>query len=102
MHRMLRRSLTLVIFFFVASLICSAQTELLPETNRALAKIAPPSAGAATAGKFSIPRFIRYTGTARDAEAQARTYVTGVTFAIYAGQEGGAPLWQETQNVKPD
>jgi hypothetical protein len=25
--------------------------------------------------------------------------VTGITFALYAEQTGGAPLWQETQNL---
>ncbi len=32
----------------------------------------------------------------------ASTTPVGVTFAIYKQQDGGAPVWQETQNVTPD
>jgi hypothetical protein len=28
--------------------------------------------------------------------------LVGVTFLLYCEQEGGAPLWMETQNVQPD
>jgi hypothetical protein len=47
-------------------------------------------------------RLIRFTGRALDAEEQPVTGVAGVTFAIYAEQSGGAPLWQETQTLATD
>jgi hypothetical protein len=30
------------------------------------------------------------------------TGITGITFLLYKDQDGGAPLWMETQNVQPD
>ncbi len=51
----------------------------------------------------AVPSLINYGGTIRDAGGNAAAAVAsrtlGVTFAIYKQQEGGAPLWQETQNV---
>ena len=44
-------------------------------------------------------RLIRFNGRALDAAGQPVVGVAGVTFAIYEEQNGGAPLWQETQNL---
>ena len=46
-----------------------------------------------------VPRVIKFSGVLRDQAGQAKTGVAGVTFAIYAEEEGGTPLWIETQNV---
>jgi len=37
------------------------------------------------------------SGTAKDPGGNPVTGVTGITFALYAEQTGGAPLWSETQ-----
>lgn len=52
----------------------------------------------------SVPNLIRYTGTLKDAQHVTLPPATpvGVTFAIYKQQDGGAPIWQETQNVTFD
>ena len=52
----------------------------------------------------SVPNLIRYNGTLKDTPGTASIpfVAVGVTFAIYRQQEGGAPLWLETQNVAPD
>src|ERR1039457_5513576 len=52
----------------------------------------------------SVPNLIRYSGTLKDAQGAAvsSTAPVGVTFAIYNQQDGGAAVWQETQNVTPD
>jgi len=47
-------------------------------------------------------RLIRFGGHALDAAGEPVTGVAGVTFAIYAEQSGGAPLWQETQTLATD
>jgi len=49
----------------------------------------------------SVPNLIRYSGTLKNVQgtASVRPATVGVTFAIYKEQEGGAPIWQETQNV---
>lgn len=87
----------------IAALLCccacaAAQSPVpAPDLPMPATKIAP-----AEAPKISIPRLVRYTAVARDVDGKPRTTTTGVTFAIYEQQQGGAPLWQETQNVQPD
>jgi len=51
----------------------------------------------------AVPNLIRYSGSLRDAQgAPLISSTAGVTFAIYGQQEGGAPIWMETQNVNTD
>ena len=53
------------------------------------------------ASTMAVPNLIRYSGTLKDAQgaASAPSSTVGVTFAIYKQQDGGAAVWQETQNV---
>ncbi len=55
-----------------------------------------------SAPNTAVPRLIKYSGMLKDGKGDAKTGVEGVTFAIYADQEGGAALWMETQNVTFD
>jgi hypothetical protein len=51
----------------------------------------------------SFPNLVRYEGTLHSSRGATTASTTvGVTFAIYKQQEGGAPVWMETQNVTPD
>jgi hypothetical protein len=59
---------------------------------------APNGATAAASG----PNLIKYSGVLRDGSGAAITSLSGVTFLIYQDEQGGAPLWMETQNVQPD
>jgi len=54
------------------------------------------------AQEASVPRVIQFSGVLRDSVGQALTGVQGVSFALYRDQEGGSPLWIETQNVAAD
>src|ERR1700688_4177842 len=49
-----------------------------------------------------VPRLVKFAGTLTDEHGKPRTGAVGVTFALYKGQEGGAALWVETQNVELD
>ena len=52
---------------------------------------------------LSVPTLIRYSGALKDPQGATLSSATsGVTFAIYKQQEGGAPVWMETQNVTSD
>src|SRR5579871_2256998 len=69
----------------------------------ALMTVAPLTAQQSNAdGSISIPHMIRFTGVLKDTEGKAAQGTVGVTFAFYKDQQGGAPLWMETQNVMPD
>jgi hypothetical protein len=52
----------------------------------------------------AVPNLVRYSGTLKDAQDRMSAPATtvGVTFAIYNQQDGGAAMWQETQNVSID
>ncbi len=43
----------------------------------------------------AVPNLIRYSWVLKDASPTSTA--VGVTFAIYKQQEGGAPIWMETQ-----
>ena len=50
----------------------------------------------------SVPRLINISGVYRPADKQPLAPVEQVTFAVYAQETGGTPLWQETQQVAVD
>jgi hypothetical protein len=60
--------------------------------------MAQPAAKTNTA----VPRLVKFSGTLTDGGGQPLSGVVGVTFALYDEQEGGAPVWMETQNVQAD
>jgi hypothetical protein len=72
-------------WFLVIAALCSWTTAQTSSTNQP-----------------SVPRLVSYSGKIADAQGKAAAGVSGVTFSIYKEQEGGAPLWIETQNVQVD
>lgn len=69
----------------------------------AAAQTANVSAATATATATStIPRLINYSGILKNFDGKTLTTISGVTFLLYKDEQGGAPLWLETQNVTPD
>ena len=59
--------------------------------------------GSAQQSTTTVPNLIRYGGVLKDAQGAAMASRTvGITFLIYGQQDGGAPVWLETQNVATD
>jgi hypothetical protein len=59
--------------------------------------------GVSAAPMAIVPQLIKFSGTLLDPQGRPiATGPVGVTFALYAEQTGGASLWLETQNVRPD
>ncbi len=57
----------------------------------------------AVAPKSSVvPNLVKFSGTVGDPRSKALSGAIGLTFALYRDQQGGAPLWLETQNVTVD
>jgi hypothetical protein len=52
--------------------------------------------------RLPVPRLVKFGGAVKNEQGKPRTGVVGMTFAIYKEQEGGSPLWVETQNVQLD
>jgi trimeric autotransporter adhesin len=49
-----------------------------------------------------VPQLVNFSGRAMDSAGKPLAGIAGATFAIYAEQSGGAPLWMETQNIQSD
>jgi len=49
-----------------------------------------------------VPRLVKFSGRAVDDNGKTLSGIAGLTFAIYREQQGGVPLWMETQNVQAD
>ncbi|MGC1437890.1 MAG: hypothetical protein WA847_18485 [Terriglobales bacterium] len=56
-----------------------------------------------TPASAQVPRLIRYSGVIKDESGKPVSGVAvGITFSLYKDQQGGSPLWLETQNVQAD
>src|SRR5712692_2129147 len=71
----------------------TAVPESPSRTAQAPSELVPP---------LAVPRLIKFAGTLKDAQGKPLSNTVGLTFAIYKEQEGGAPLWLETQNAQLD
>src|SRR5208337_1253600 len=79
--------------FVVIALVVTAMMSFTP-----LAVASDPASGSATV----VPQLIKFSGVAKATNGQPLTGLVGITFALYSEQQGGAPLWLETQNVQLD
>jgi hypothetical protein len=50
----------------------------------------------------AVPNLVNLSGVLSDGNGKPLGHATSVAFAIYADEQGGSPIWSETQNVKPD
>src|SRR5580704_17871141 len=74
-----------------------------PAEEQSVANQSAPAGSSAAEANAMVPRLIKFSGTLLDAQGKPiATGPVGVTFALYAEHTGGASLWLETQNVRPD
>ena len=50
----------------------------------------------------AVPHLVKFGGNVKDLDGKPLTGTAGLTFALYKNDQGGAPLWIETQNVQLD
>jgi hypothetical protein len=50
----------------------------------------------------AVPPLLNFNGVLTDVNGKPLTGIVGVTFSLYQDQQGGSPLWLETQNIKPN
>ncbi len=50
----------------------------------------------------TVPRLVSFSGVLKDAAGKPVTGPVSVTFSLYAEQDGGSPLWSETQVAEAD
>jgi hypothetical protein len=56
----------------------------------------------ATSTSISVPHLIKFSGILKDEAGAPKRGVVGITFTLYKDQQGGTPLWLETQNAQAD
>ncbi len=101
--------LLLSTLFLLQTPALSAQEPAAPKSAATTAVAAEPQAAGQIVSSPSqlvpalpVPRLIKFSGVAKDAAGQRRSGTVGITFSIYAEQQGGATLWMETQNAALD
>src|SRR5215469_9034911 len=57
---------------------------------------------APSAATAVVPTLVNFSGKLSDENGKPLSGIVGVTFLLYKDQQGGAPLWMETQNVQLD
>jgi hypothetical protein len=57
---------------------------------------------ASSAANAVVPTLVNFSGILTDVNGKPLTGVVGVTFYLYKDEQGGSPLWIETQNVQPN
>ena len=77
-------------------LVCSMTFAGLAQEN------VPVGGAAALTVSGAVPGLINYSSVLKDANGKPISEVTGVTFLLYKEEQGGAPIWIETQNITPD
>lgn len=89
--------IVLVAAFATATAVipAAAQSDALNQQYRGAATI-PTNSNAV------VPPLVRFSGTLTDFNSKPVTGIVGVTFSLYKDEQGGAPLWIETQNVTAD
>ncbi len=85
---MISRRTHLSVFLVLGVLTC------LAAMGQQSASTAEPSA--------AVPPLVNFASTLSDIGGKPIVGVTGVTFLLYKDQEGGSPLWTESQTVTTD
>jgi hypothetical protein len=67
-----------------------------------LSGISTLALGQSSATAAPVPNLVNFAGTLKDSGGHPIQSVAGVTFSLYAQEEGGTPLWLETQTVQAD
>jgi hypothetical protein len=60
--------------------------------------LAAQTASGGSASSQQVPPLILFSNVATDPGGSSLSGAVNITFSLYAGQSGGAPLWTETQN----
>ena len=88
-HEIVGIRLSLIIAVLALTVVGSAQQTAAPATS-----------AATTSSAGTVPQLVNYSGTLTDVNGKPLRGVAGVTFSLYQSEQGGAPVWMETQNVQ--
>jgi len=60
------------------------------------------SVSSESSSNLSVPRLVKFTGAVGNDQGPSRPGTVPITFSLYKDEQGGDPLWTETQNVELD
>jgi trimeric autotransporter adhesin len=85
---------------WLVCLVCAGVLAFKPGASAQNAE----AAGTSTEPQASsaVPRLIKFSGEVKDASGKIATGAVNVVFSLYELQDGGSPLWSETQQVQLD
>lgn len=81
---------------------CSPACGLTPQIAAGDSAGTQVAAAAASSAGTVVPRLVQFSGTVTELSGKPATGSVTITFSLYELQEGGAPLWSETQSVVAD
>src|SRR5437762_756674 len=90
-----------VLFTLVFAFVLLSRPSL-PQQNDAPPEALGVGAPASTPSSSVVPRLVKYSGVVKDSAGEVHSGTVGLTFALYEAQQGGSPLWVETQSVQAD
>ena len=79
----------------VATLLCAVLASAAPPQDQGTSA-APP------ASETVVPHLVSFSGTLKDAKGSPVAGSVTMTLSLYSLQEGGSPLWTETQTAQLD
>ncbi|MGA8029330.1 MAG: hypothetical protein WB992_19485 [Bryobacteraceae bacterium] len=79
--------------------LCVAATMLFSAFSSAQGPVSPATIQTAVS---TVPRLVSFSGVIKDAGGKPVTGPVSVTFSLFAEQEGGSPLWSESQIAEVD
>lgn len=91
-------TLLLATAFFFSLALCAPLSDAQQNSGEAT----PNNSSAASTAPSTVPRLVRFAGTASDLDGKPLSGALNLTFSLYSEQTGGSPLWQESQNVQAD
>jgi len=94
------RKTTAILVSAIAILLCSWSAGT--QESASATSDAAAAAEAGTAPDSAVPRLIQFDGVVTDAAGKPASGRVMVTFSLYQFQEGGKPLWSETQSLAAD
>jgi hypothetical protein len=81
--------------------LCLACASVLYGQEAGAGSTGSTSATAQSTGS-TVPRLVNFSGVLKDSSGKALTGSVTLTLSLYTEQDGGSPLWVETQSVQPD
>jgi len=73
-----------------------------PANSQSSSPSAPAPSPAEPQAGTTVPHLVRFNGVVTDPSGKPAQGVLAATFSLYELQEGGSPLWAETQNIQLD